>query len=194
MRTTHHRPSGAAAGAAVLTAATSLAVLTTGPATAAPTTRSACATTWGSLDEASTSTADVRVLGARAGRHACFDRLVVDLGPASTRTVGYHVGYRSRFTDIAKGDTIPLRGAADLVVTVQAPAYTPEGRPTYRPANRLEAVRVSGFSTFRQIAFGGSFEGQTTFGVGTRARLPMRAFVVKDATRQRLVVDVAHTW
>jgi hypothetical protein len=56
-------------------------------------------------------------------------------------------------------------------------------------------VNVTGFTTFRQIATGGSFEGQTTFGLGVRARLPFRAFVLAGpGTGARLVIDVAHTW
>jgi len=40
----------------------------------------------------------------------------------------------------------------------------------------------------------GSSEGQTTVGVGVRARLPFRAVVLETATGSKLVVDVAHRW
>ena len=54
---------------------------------------------------------------------------------------------------------------------------------------------VGGFTTFRQVAYAGSFEGQTSFALGVRARLPMRAFILAGpGTGQRLVVDVAHRW
>ncbi len=56
-------------------------------------------------------------------------------------------------------------------------------------------VNVSGFRTFRQACWGGTFEATTTVGLGVRARLPFRVFTIegsKDTTR--LVVDVAHTW
>jgi hypothetical protein len=57
-------------------------------------------------------------------------------------------------------------------------------------------VDVRGFRTFRQLAFGGSFEGNTTLGLGVRARLPFRVFVLPGKTFEpdRLVVDVAHRW
>ncbi|EKA61646.1 hypothetical protein AB4028_08200 [Janibacter sp. RAF20_2_2] len=45
------------------------------------------------------------------------------------------------------------------------------------------------------MAWGGSWEGQTTIGVGTRARLPFKVTELTgpgDSTR--LVIDVAHTW
>ena len=73
-------------------------------------------------------------------------------------------------------------------------AYDSRGRATYDPRSKLNAVDVTSFRTFRQIAFAGSFEGQSTFGIGTRARLPMRAFITPTTGGSRLVVDVAHTW
>jgi hypothetical protein len=51
-------------------------------------------------------------------------------------------------------------------------------------------VNVAGYQTFRSTRYGGSFEGQTSFGLGVRARLPFRVFHVDN----HLVVDVAHRW
>ena len=57
---------------------------------------------------------------------------------------------------------------------------------------------VSGYRTFRQVAWGGSFEGQTTLGLGVHARLPFRVTVLAGAPGcpkgARVVVDVAHAW
>jgi len=56
-------------------------------------------------------------------------------------------------------------------------------------------VSVSGYSTFRQVASAGSFEGYTTIALGVRARLPFRVFTAPWADRgSRLVIDVAHRW
>ena len=56
-------------------------------------------------------------------------------------------------------------------------------------------MNVSGFDTFRQVASGGSFEGYTTVGLGVRARLPFRTFVLPGpGAGSRLVIDVAHRW
>jgi hypothetical protein len=42
---------------------------------------------------------------------------------------------------------------------------------------------------------GGQLRGQTTLGVGVRARLPFRVTVLPGPGRHsRVVVDVAHTW
>jgi hypothetical protein len=54
---------------------------------------------------------------------------------------------------------------------------------------------VTGYQTFLQVAGAGSFEGQTTIGLGVRARLPFRAFILTGpGDGSRLVVDVAHLW
>jgi hypothetical protein len=173
----------ALAGGAVL-GATALA----GPASAAP----GCPTGWGSLPEAAHATGGGTVEGVRSGEHACFDRVVIDL--AGVEGVTYDVRYVSSVTADGSGAAVPLRGAADLRIVVEAPAHDDRGRATYAPANRAEVVPVGGYDTLRQVAWAGSFEGTTTLGVGVRARLPFRAFVLDDGSGARLVVDVAHTW
>jgi hypothetical protein len=56
-------------------------------------------------------------------------------------------------------------------------------------------VDVSGFRTFRQAYWGGTFEGTTVVGLGVRARLPFRVFSLPGkGDRTRFVVDVAHRW
>jgi hypothetical protein len=51
-------------------------------------------------------------------------------------------------------------------------------------------VNVTGYRTFRQVAWAGSFEDYSSAGLGVRARLPFRTFTLPG----KLVVDVAHTW
>jgi hypothetical protein len=69
---------------------------------------------------------------------------------------------------------------------------SPERAPSAKP---LVAPAVRGYDTFRQVAYTGSFEGQTTLGLGVRARLPFRVTTVAGpGTNTRLVVDVAHHW
>jgi len=56
-------------------------------------------------------------------------------------------------------------------------------------------VNVSGYTTFRQVAYDGSFEGLTSFGLGVRAKLPFRVFVLAGpGSGSRVVVDVAPRW
>ena len=129
----------------------------------------------------------------RGGRHACFDRLVVDVRGKVGRA--YDVRYVRAVHADGSGQRVPLRGGAFLQVVVRAPAYDQQGRATYRPANRRELVAVGGFRTLRQVAWAGTFEGQTTVGVGVRARLPFRVTVLDGpGTNSRVVLDVAHRW
>lgn len=153
-----------------------------------------CETDWGSLPKSAETYSTRTVEDVRAAQHSCFDRIVVDVGSFGISEVGYDVRYVDTVQG-ADGRTIALRGGASLQITVRAPAYDDAGRATYVPTDRTEVVPVAGYRTFNQAAWGGSFEGRTTLGLGVRARLPMRAFLLPafDGGR-RLVVDVAHSW
>jgi hypothetical protein len=167
--------------------------------TSAATVSTSCPRGWGSLPEVNNqvrsqpATVPTAVTGVRTGRHACFDRLVVDLSGGAT---GYDVRYVRSVTQDGSGALVPLRGGAKLQIVVRAPAYDINtGKATYVPRNPKELTTVTGYRTFRQVAFAGSFEGQTTVGLGVRARLPFRVFTVSGpGSNARLVVDVAHRW
>ncbi len=151
-----------------------------------------CGLRWGSLLEQHTATAVAPLVNVRAGRHACFDRLVVD---ASGKADGYRVEYVTQVYRGGSGQPIPLRGGARLAVIAFAPAHDDDYRLTYRPANPAELANVSGWRTFRQVSWGGTYEGESTIGLGVRARLPFRAFTLNGpGTGSRIVIDVAHRW
>ena len=158
-----------------------------------------CGITWGSLPKTHTGydPGDDFLDDVRAGQHACFDRLVVDLGGASGFD-SFDVRYVSAVTQDGSGSAVSLRGGAKLQIAVSSMPYDSRGHITYAPANRSELVNVSGYRTFRQVAWAGSFEGQTTLALGVRARLPFRVFVLPGAPWSdqgpRLVIDVAHRW
>lgn len=163
-------------------------------ATAAPASDTGCAEQWGSLVKSRSHVASQQVADVRSGRHACFDRLVIDLAGDGAST-GYHVQYVRRVRADGSGARVPLRGAAQLQIVINAPAYDADGDATYAPAHPRNVVDVTGYDTFRQVAWAGTFEGQTTLGLGVRARLPMRVFVLSAADGgRRIVVDVAHSW
>jgi hypothetical protein len=164
-----------AAGAALIATP---AAFGAGTATAAP----YCGITWGSLAKTSEPLTMGRVQGVRAGRHACFDRFVLDL---TGRAPGFDVRYVSTVYSDGSGFAVPVAGGARLAVITHKGATSVPPMPS-----------VAGFSTFREVKWAGSFEGYTTIALGVRARLPHRVFTLYDAStnRSRLVVDVAHRW
>jgi hypothetical protein len=189
------RPRPLATLLVVLAAVTTVLVGLVSPAAAAA---PYCGITWGSQPTSHDAADSEVVLDVRAGRHDCFDRLVIDLGGQDTSFGSYDVRYVPEITADGSGDVIPVRGGAALQVVVRAPAYDDYGNATYYPANPREVVNVSSFSTFRQVAWAGSFEGHTTLGVGVRARLPFRVLTMPGTPNSdhvpRLVIDVAHRW
>ncbi len=171
--------SGAAVSAATASSTTSTTTATT--TAAAP----FCGITWGSLPKGTSPGLlwSGRVEGHRSGQHSCYDRVVFDIGRGAG-TLGYSVRYVSAVTSPGSGNPVAVTGGARLQVTVNAPSMRAASTTNY-----------PGWRTFRQLRSVGSFEGYTDYGLGVRARLPMRASVIRDADGgRRLVVDVAHAW
>lgn len=152
-----------------------------------------CGITWGSLDKAAGSLSQAPLLTTRTGRHDCYDRVVFELaGPAN----GYRAGYGEAYTE---GQGLALSpytaGGIVLRVVLLAPAYDQNGASTYAHRSGDHVANVLGYRTLRDVVYGGSFEGQTTFAIGVRARLPFRVFVLSGPdTHSRIVVDIAHQW
>lgn len=151
-----------------------------------------CGITWGSLPKtaADTSTSHETLNNIRTGRHDCYDRMVIDTSATGT---GYNVRYVSNVYADGSGQLIPLSGGAKLQIVAEAPSYNPfTGTPTYGgvTGNPLPGVNLAGYQTFRDAKFAGSFEGQSTVGLGVRAQLPFRVMKLDN----RVVIDVAHKW
>lgn len=173
---------------AILLLVGSFLLVPASPAGAAP----YCGIRWGSLTKSALSLSTATVSDVRTGRHTCYDRLVVDVAGASG---GYHVAYVDEVRADGSGNVVPTRGGASLQITVGNPSYDDAGNATYSPANPSELRDVTGYRTFRQVVWAGSFEGNTDVGLGVRARLPFRVFVLDGpGSGSRVVVDVAHRW
>jgi hypothetical protein len=159
-------------------------------------TRPYCGITWGSLakqdrGENVDAPAEPTTRGVRAGRHACFDRFVID-GAGSAR-----VRYVDQVREDGSGNIVPLRGGARLEIVTTSGVTGSTGQIEFLPprSKRANLVDVTGYRTFRQVAYAGDFEGQLTLGLGVRARLPFRVFVLESNERApRVVIDVAHRW
>jgi hypothetical protein len=169
---------GAAAPAAGTTAAGAMGARA---AAAAP-----CGITWGSGPKTAGTLATAPLAFVRTGQHECYDRTVFEFaGPVD----GYAVQYANQVLTEGRGlDLVPYTaGGAWLAVSLRAPAglYT-AGEHT---------ANVVGYSTLRDVVYGGSFEGYTTFAVGVRARLPFQVVVLAGpGSHGRIVLDVAHRW
>jgi hypothetical protein len=111
----------------------------------------------------------------------------------SNNATGYDVRYVNNVYAEGSGQLIPLSGGAKLQIVAKAPSYNPStGVPTYPgiSGSALPGVTLAGYKTFREAKFAGSFEGQSTIGLGARAKLPFRAMKLDS----RIVIDVAHKW
>src|SRR5690348_6881633 len=88
-----------------LTSVLAALALTT-PASAA--TSPYCGITWGSLAKSAgtTSATSATLTDLRVGRHACYDRLVIDLADAPS-SMGYQVSYTT-VRGVATGTPVPL--------------------------------------------------------------------------------------
>ncbi|MBM0237759.1 hypothetical protein JNW88_12350 [Micromonospora sp. ATA32] len=161
--------------------------------TSAAATAPYCGITWGSTAKSAGALSDAPLIDARTGRHDCWDRVVFEFnGPAN----GYAVAYGETYTE---GQGLPMSpytaGGALLSVSLRAPAYDAAhlGTVPYRTGEHV--ATVIGYRTLRDVVFGGSFEGYTTFAVGVRAQLPFRVFVLTGpGTHSRIVLDIAHQW
>jgi hypothetical protein len=152
-----------------------------------------CGITWGSLPKVNNALSSAALVDARTGQHDCYDRVVFEFGGPAT---GYSVGYADQVYSEGKGAVLGVAGGAKLAVHLQEPSYDVQsGAATYSHNVGDHVANVGGYRTLRDVVYGGSFEGYTTFGVGTRARLPFRVFQLSGpGTHSRIVIDVAHQW
>jgi hypothetical protein len=149
-------------------------------ALASPASATVCQAAWSSLDKSGGSHSTAPIFTSRVGRQTCYDSFVVEVdGPAS----GYRVGYASEV--YSEGVGLPLSPY------MERPAGALIGIHLLNPAYDLN----TGTSTFRGVVYGGSFEGQTTFALGVRARLPFEVLVLPGpGSHTRFVINVRHFW
>ncbi|MFG1644611.1 hypothetical protein ACGFMK_30370 [Amycolatopsis sp. NPDC049252] len=153
---------------------------------------------WGTDDRSGGPMSRDALYLVRAGRHACYDRVVFALNGSAA--VGFAIRYAPVVITDPKGDRLPVPGGATLELIVRAPALGSDDAG-HQPGRVLAATgdyvvpaaQVAGWPSLRGVRFGGSFEGETTFAVGVRAKVPFRLFTQFGADRiRRVVVDIAH--
>jgi hypothetical protein len=145
---------------------------------------------WGSLPRSAPGMTPGHIDGVRIGIGPCADRIVFDVaGP----TPGWDVRYVSQITADGSGEVIPIPEAgARLLIVIRTNAHDINtGRPTL-----TSLPDPAQFPVFRGLVLAGDFEGITTVGLGTRARLPFRTFSLPGPLKghSRIVIDVARSW
>ncbi|MDR2988688.1 MAG: hypothetical protein LBV34_28020 [Nocardiopsaceae bacterium] len=151
--------------------------------------RASCVLNWGTNAKHrgdNSITVATRVRAVRAGKHGCFDRLVIDM--SGGKRPPFRAQYVKRIVADPSGKVLTVRGKAKILITVRGPAGS-----HYHP-NAVNLADVSGFKTFRQVRGAGSFERVTSIGLGVRAKLPLRVFELGSSeSGWRIVIDVAHS-
>jgi len=165
-------------------------------ASAATGASAACAVLWGSGEKTAGPLSTAALLHVDTGRHECWDRVVFEFTGLAQ---GYSVRYSDQvLTDGEGRDLVPYTaGGAHLWVTLRAPAFdrTQIMASEVDIGDHVADAYSPRYETLRDVVFGGSFEGYTTFAVGVRARLPFRVMPLGGpGTNSRIVVDVAHRW
>lgn len=152
-----------------------------------------CATPWTSGVDTAAALNPSPLVAARTGSHPCYDRVVFQI--AGSVGAGWDVRYVDVVRTDGSGAALAVPGAARLEVRLHHPAYDEQGTSTFAASVGGPVADVAGYPTLRSVVYGGSFEGYTGLGVGTRARLPFRVFsLAGPGGDTRIVLDVAHRW
>jgi hypothetical protein len=138
----------------------------------------------------------------RVGRHGSYDRIVFDVNGTvdGPDVVGYHVAYvDGEVLADASGEPVPTEGPASLEIVIRAPwlgtggsGHQPWREPPTVGDDLVPAAQLRGWTTMRQVAFAGSFEGQTTIAVGVSAELPFRVGAFERDGYSHVYVDIGH--
>ena len=124
------------AGATAVSAMAAAAPATAAPRAAAP--AMACSTHWGTNAKhrgSSTITVATRVRGVRAGKHGCFDRLVIDL--SGGKRPPFSARYVKHIVADASGKVLKVRGHAKILIVGARTGGPPLPRQRREPGGRV---------------------------------------------------------
>jgi len=129
------------------------------------------------------ATGTPELTGIRTGRHATFDRIVLDLA-------GFQPGVSYQLVDEliedGSGEIAWLTGEHFVAVTVTpAAAHNESGVPTYLGPAKF---RTRDLTNVMAVAITGDFEAVLSVGVGIRYQSWVRVFTLSSPTR--VVIDV----
>jgi hypothetical protein len=126
----------------------------------------------------------IYLTGIRVGQHAGFDRVVFQFsgGLPAYRTEAVRTVYSD-----PKGDVVPLAGQASLRVVFRASAWCQQ--PVHRTYTGPSALTPF-YPRLLAVSAAGDFEQVLSFGIGTAASGPYRAYSL--TAPDRVVIDVTH--
>jgi hypothetical protein len=96
------------------------------------------------------------------------------------------------------GAPVPVTGGAVLEIVVRAPVrgadnqgHQPGVSPPAIGEDLVAPAGLAGWASLTQVAFAGSFEGQTTVAVGVRERRPFQVWISGERHYRHVVLDIA---
>lgn len=125
------------------------------------------------------------VTDVRIGHHEGFDRVVLQFGGRGTP--GWDVRYVDQPASQGSGAPIDIPGNATLQATVTGVGLPPDTGVAEYSGPR--SISGSGTEAITEAMFDGTFEGTTVVFIGTAAKTPFRAYLIRNPVR--IVIDVA---
>ena len=146
-------------------------------------------------DDGGLALSPAELTDVRVGRHACYDRVVFDVGGSDP--VGFTASYVPVVQADGSGEEVPVEGAAALQVVIRAPYLGTHDPQAWDDMPRVgddlvAASQLSGWNALRDVVFAGTFEGQSTLAVGIHEKRAFRVWTLESADRQRVILDIAH--
>ncbi len=141
---------------------------------------------WGVNQKVSTSMTSSQVHGATTSNSKCYERLAINVGNSN---VHYNVRYADSVPTQGEGSSLSLNGNAKMQIDFMGASYNDEGQTVY-PAvikQTLPGIKISGYSVIKDAKWGGSFEGQSTIGLGVENKLPFRVLTEDN----QIIIDIA---
>ena len=129
------------------------------------------------------------VVSVRVGQHACFDQITIDI--AANAAIGSHFEFTANPAQDGSGlpPNPPITGGAVLQGSVFAPSehLKQSGNPYEYPPSYF-----AGWRALREIRYGVSFEGYTSFFIGVVSDNAFRMRSWDDNGIRKIIIQIAH--
>lgn len=132
---------------------------------------------------------NAEVVSVRVGQHACFDQITIEI--ATSAAIGSHVEYTANPAQDGSGfpPNPPITGGAVLQASVFAPSeHLKQSSQPYEYAPSYFA----GWGALREVRYGVSFEGSTSFFIGVVSDNAFRMRSWDDNGTRKIIIQIAH--